>query len=72
MQYRSAVEVENLKENAQEILRSLGGFTPEDAMDALGAAVSHVAIKYCPPQFRESLLDALLWSAIVRGLPTNG
>jgi len=66
MKYRSAVEVENLKENAQEILRSLGGFTPEDAMDALGAAVSHVAIKYCLPPISGKSIGC---SSMVRNSP---
>jgi hypothetical protein len=64
MQYDRAVEVENLKENAQEVLRSIGGLTPEDAMNALGAAVSHVVIESWPHPVRANLLDA--WFSMVR------
>jgi hypothetical protein len=64
MKYDKAVEVENLKENAQEVLRSVGGLAPEDAMNALGAAVSHVVIKNWPQPVRAHLFDA--WSSMVR------
>jgi hypothetical protein len=64
MQYNKTVEVENLKENALEVLRSVGGLTPEDAMNALGAAVSHVVIKSWPHPERVNLLDA--WFSMVR------
>jgi hypothetical protein len=64
MQYNKAVEVENLKENALEVLRSVGGLTPEDAMNALGAAVSHTVIKNWPHPERVNLLDA--WFSMVR------
>jgi hypothetical protein len=64
LQYDKAVEVENLKENAQEVLRLVGGLTPEDAMNALGAAVSHVVIKNWPHPVRATLLDG--WFSMVR------
>jgi hypothetical protein len=64
MRYDRAVEVTNLKENAQEVLRSVGGLSPEDTMNALGAAVSHVVIKNWPQPARVSLLDA--WCSMVR------
>ncbi len=64
MQYDKAIEVENLKENTQEILRSVGGLTPEDAMNALGAAVSYVVIKNWPRPARVTLLDE--WFSMVR------
>jgi hypothetical protein len=64
MQYDKAVEIENLKENAREVLRSVEGLTREDAMNALGAAVSHVLIENWPRPERASLLDA--WFSMVR------
>jgi hypothetical protein len=64
MQYNKAVEVENLKENAREVLRSIGGLTPEDAMNALGAVVSHIVITSWPHPERVNLLDA--WVSMVR------
>jgi hypothetical protein len=64
MQYNKAVEVENLKENALEVLRSVGGLTREDAMNALGAAVSHFVIKNWPRSDRANLLDA--WFSMLR------
>jgi hypothetical protein len=64
MEYKKAVEVENLKENALEVLRSVGGLTREDAMNALGAAVSHVVIENWPHRERSNLLDA--WFSMVR------
>lgn len=64
MQYSKAVEIENLKENAQEVLRSVGALTREDAMNALGAAVSHVVINSWPQPVRADLLDA--WFFMVR------
>ena len=64
MRYDKAVEVENLKENAQTVLQSLGGLSPEDAMNALGAAVSHVVINHWPQPTRAALLDG--WFSMVR------
>jgi hypothetical protein len=64
MQYDKAVEIENLKENAQKVLQSVEGLTHEDAMNALGAAVSHVVIKNWPQPMRATLFDA--WSSMVR------
>jgi hypothetical protein len=64
VRYDKAVEVENLKENAQKVLLSVGGLTPDDAMNALGAAVSQVVITNWPHQARANLLDA--WFSMVR------
>jgi hypothetical protein len=64
MQYNKAVEIENLKENAAEVLRSVGGLAPEDAMNALGAAVSHIVIQNWAYPDRVGLLDA--WFSMVR------
>jgi hypothetical protein len=64
VRYDKAVEVENLKENAQAVLRSVSGLAPEDAMNALGAAVSHVAINNWPQPARAILLDG--WFSMVR------
>jgi hypothetical protein len=64
MKYDKAVEVENLKENASRVLESIAGLNPDDAMNALGAAVSQVVITNWPPQARANLLDA--WFSMVR------
>ena len=64
MRYDKAVEIENLKENAQRVLQSLSGLNPEDAMNALGAAVSHVVINNWPQPTRAALLDG--WFSMVR------
>jgi hypothetical protein len=65
MPYVKAVEVENMKENTQEVLRALGGLTPEDAMNALGAAVAEVTIKNWPnPAGRDAVLTG--WFSMVR------
>jgi hypothetical protein len=64
MEYGKAVEVENLKENAQRVLDSVAGLSPEDAMNALGAAVSHHMIKTCLEPARLAVLDG--WFAMVR------
>ena len=64
MEYDKAVEIENLKENASEVLRSVGGLTPEDAMNALGAAVVHIVIQTWPHPDRIALLDG--WFSMVR------
>lgn len=65
MRYDKAVEIQNLKENTQEVLRAVGGLSREDAMNALGAAVSHIVIKGWPQSVRASLLAA--WYSMVNG-----
>jgi hypothetical protein len=65
MNYSKAVEVETLKENARAVLQSIEGLTPEDAMTALAACVSHVVIEKWPTEVRRDLLDA--WFVMVRG-----
>ena len=65
MHYGRAVEVENLKENAEGVLQSVGGLTAEDAMNALGAAVSHIVMGNWPQPVRTDVLDA--WFSMVRG-----
>jgi len=65
VQYGRAVEVANLKENAAGVLESVGGLTAEDAMNALGAAVSHIVIGSWPQALRADVLDA--WYSMVRG-----
>ncbi len=69
MKYDKAVEVENLKENAAKVLDSVAGLSPEDAMNALGAAVSNVVIDHWPDTVRINLLTD--WFEMVRVATVN-
>jgi hypothetical protein len=64
MRYNKAVEVENLKENTVEILQSVSGLTPEDAMNALGAAVSFTVVSNWAEPDRMKLIQD--WFSMVR------
>lgn len=63
--YGKVVELMSLKENAQEVLRSVGGLETGDAMNALGAAVAHTIIENWSEDDRHRLFAA--WCFMVRG-----
>lgn len=62
--YEKAVEVENIRENADLVAHAINGMSREDAMNALGAMAAHAIVTCWPEEVRVDLLDR--WFSRVR------